>query len=208
MNLQPCPGYDQMHGVIHYAPGDIRSHLWTLYWLARTLGGRVVELGVRRGDSTRAILAGVRDAGEIRQSNAGIGVWSFDIEDVGDHVLDVCRAQGFVVVHELWHFGCWNSVEAGGWWHLPGPRPQQVDLVFVDTDHTVGTTMAEISAWSPHVRPGGVMAFHDVFLTEPPRDGVRPAIMEFLERSPGWTYEEHGGGPAGDTGLGLLHRKE
>ncbi len=199
--MQPCPGYDLMPLVCRNAPADLRSHLWTLYWLVRTLGGKVVELGVRNGDSTRAICAAARDLGEIRRSHKGIRVVSFDVEDVGAHVPRHSRAMGFAWVEWLWDFRHGDSVQAGKAWK-EGP----LDLVFVDTDHTYATTLSEINAWSPHVRPGGALAFHDVGLTDPPRDGVRPAILKFLETNDYWNYEEHLHIDEGDAGFGILWR--
>jgi len=32
----------------HHAPTDIRSHLWTLFWLARSAPGLIVEDGLRK----------------------------------------------------------------------------------------------------------------------------------------------------------------
>ena len=37
----------------------------------------------------------------------------------------------------------------------------EVDIVFVDGNHTPEFVEADIDAWLPHVRPGGLMVFHD-----------------------------------------------
>jgi len=42
-------------------------------------------------------------------------------------------------------------------------------LVFVDGGHALDVVVADYEAWSPHVAPGGVLVFHDVF--EDPREG-------------------------------------
>ena len=36
-----------------------------------------------------------------------------------------------------------------------------VNFLFVDTDHTEGSTIAEIQNWHGRIVPGGVIAFHD-----------------------------------------------
>lgn len=36
-----------------------------------------------------------------------------------------------------------------------------LDLVFIDGDHSYEAVMADIAAWQPLVRPGGVLAGHD-----------------------------------------------
>jgi len=45
-------------------------------------------------------------------------------------------------------------------------------LVFVDGGHSRAAAWADYRAWAPHVRPGGVLAIHDVF--PDPADGGRP----------------------------------
>ena len=41
-----------------------------------------------------------------------------------------------------------------------GCRPQ-IDLLFIDGDHSYDGVQADIFAWILHVAPGGVVAFHD-----------------------------------------------
>jgi len=46
-----------------------------------------------------------------------------------------------------------------------------VDVLFIDGDHSYGGVRRDYELWSPLVRPGGIIAFHDV-LTHPPQYGV------------------------------------
>ncbi len=36
-----------------------------------------------------------------------------------------------------------------------------LDLVFIDADHRYGSTAADIAAWPPKIRPGGILCGHD-----------------------------------------------
>ena len=45
-------------------------------------------------------------------------------------------------------------------------------LVFIDGGHGAEPAHRDYEGWSPHVRPGGLLAIHDVF--ENPADGGRP----------------------------------
>src|SRR6185503_5774772 len=36
-----------------------------------------------------------------------------------------------------------------------------IDFIFIDGDHSYGACKADILAWAPFVKRGGVMAFHD-----------------------------------------------
>lgn len=47
-------------------------------------------------------------------------------------------------------------------------RDQSLDFVFIDADHSYRGAMADLIAWSPKVRPGGLICGHD-FGTNPGR---------------------------------------
>jgi predicted O-methyltransferase YrrM len=46
-------------------------------------------------------------------------------------------------------------------------------MVFIDGGHAVEHCIADYKGWAPHVRPGGVLAIHDVF-TDPADGGQAP----------------------------------
>ncbi len=66
---------------------------------------------------------------------------------VGRH----CRRRGPKL---RWHIA--RSQDVGRSW--PGPS---VDLVFIDGDHSPEGCREDWEVWHPHVKPGGVVAFHD-----------------------------------------------
>jgi predicted O-methyltransferase YrrM len=53
-----------------------------------------------------------------------------------------------------------------------------IDLIFVDGDHSYAACQADIAAWAPFVRRGGVMAFHDFGSRA---EGVTRAIFEAIK---------------------------
>lgn len=68
-----------------------------------------------------------------------------------------------------------------------------VDFVFIDADHEYPAVAADISAWTPKLKPGGVIAGHDIDLP-----GVRRAVAEaFPGRWRRWerTWLVDGGAP-------------
>jgi predicted O-methyltransferase YrrM len=108
---------------------------------------QVVELGTRGGNSTSALLSAAIKAGgrmtscDIEPRGRG-GDWDFPEEwlsvpewtfIVGDSISDAVLAQ----------------------------MPAQIDVLFADTDHTYSQTLAELEAYVPRVRPGGVVLQHD-----------------------------------------------
>jgi predicted O-methyltransferase YrrM len=50
-----------------------------------------------------------------------------------------------------------------------------VDFIFIDGDHSYEACQADIAAWAPFVKRGGVIAFHDFGSRA---DGVTRAIFE------------------------------
>jgi hypothetical protein len=55
-----------------------------------------------------------------------------------------------------------------------------VDFVYLDADHTYESVKAEIKAWWPKVKIGGILSGHDYF--DKTYFGVIPAVNEFVER--------------------------
>lgn len=131
---------------------DVQAHLPTLYDHAR---GAVLELGVRAGVSTAALLAGV----EVH----GGHVWSVDRDD--------CAA--VFAGHPQWTF-----LQADSCADLEAPTA--LDLLFIDTEHTMDRTLRELRLWGPRVQPGGVILLHDTddMSTWP---GVRDAMAVYCK---------------------------
>lgn len=115
---------------------------------------QVVEIGVGSGRSTTALLLG---AGET-----GGNVWSVDVKDWGHY--------GGLEESDRWTFVLSDSLAAVD----ECPRP--IDLLFIDSAHDYEQTIAELRAYAPLVREGGVVAMHDT--TSWP-DDIPRAIREF-----------------------------
>lgn len=54
----------------------------------------------------------------------------------------------------------------------------RIDFVFIDGDHSYAACRADIAAWTPYVKRGGVIAFHDFGSRA---DGVTRAIFEAIK---------------------------
>lgn len=63
----------------------------------------------------------------------------------------------------------WKSVHGG-----------EIDVIFIDGDHTYEGCKADIDAWFPLMSADGVMLFHDADETSP---GVVKAVEEFAENN-------------------------
>jgi predicted O-methyltransferase YrrM len=62
-----------------------------------------------------------------------------------------------------------DSATVARHWGMP------LGLCFVDGGHAYDVALADYEAWAPHVAPGGLLVFHDVF--EDPAAGGRAPFL-------------------------------
>jgi hypothetical protein len=159
---------------------DISDHLPTLFVEAMAIRPRlIVELGVREGESTFvfervASLCGSRlisvDIQDVSAASSYDG-WIFERSD------DIQLAQ---------RFGAWCAQR-----HIAA----RIDLLFIDTSHLVGHTLAEIEHWFPFLSEHSKVLFHDtnckpIYLRKDGsigigwdnKRGVIAALEQFFER--------------------------
>ena len=60
-----------------------------------------------------------------------------------------------------------------------------LDFLFLDGDHSEEAVESDLSAWLPKVKPGGVVAMHDIGWAE----GVRKGIERHLKGRTSWETE-------------------
>jgi predicted O-methyltransferase YrrM/glycosyltransferase involved in cell wall biosynthesis len=65
--------------------------------------------------------------------------------------------------------------------------PNEIDLLFIDGDHSHEAVLRDFRLWGPRVRPGGWIAFHDVGAVH--TNGPKEVVEAHLVHSPNW--EEH-----------------
>lgn len=61
-------------------------------------------------------------------------------------------------------------------------------LLFIDGGHAFDVALADYEGWAPHVAPGGVLVFHDVF-DDPDEGGQAPYEVWQRAVSDGWQPE-------------------
>lgn len=138
------------------SPSDIQLHLPRLYQESH---GIVLELGVRGGTSTSALLAGVVERGGH--------LYSVDINP---------NCWGSVGLHPQWTFINADSLDVV---KICGAGvPDEIDMLFIDTEHTYTKTLNELFTWGKCVKEGGKIFLHDTDDAET-FYGVRGAIMEY-----------------------------
>lgn len=129
---------------------DIRAEMPLLHDITRGCPQvKVLELGVRTGNSTVAFLAAAEQADGH--------VWSVDLDP--PHAPD-----GKWVRSGRWTFLQGNDLKIPLPEESPGV-PLRPDVLFIDTDHTYDHTLAELRRFVPTVAEGGVILMHDTLLT-------------------------------------------
>ena len=153
---------------------DIHAHLPRLFELASIPYVKVIELGVRRGDSTAAFLAAAEEQGGE--------VWSVDIADPR--------------VPAEWHDLQFWYLTVGDDLKVADQLPDNVDIVFIDTSHTYEQTKLELELYVEKVKSGGLIVLHDTELRRPeaspasdPDFPVAQAVREFVEADAGRSVE-------------------
>jgi predicted O-methyltransferase YrrM len=175
-NLTPQSAFEK--GVL--TSTEINEHLVTLRLLTEQMNlRRVLELGVRSGQSTIALLEACKAIGGH--------VTSVDIEDCPD-ARNVVSTEGY---DDMWHFVISDDLSLN--WETP------IDHLFIDTSHAYEQTWCELVKYEPFVEPGGVISLHDT-ISFP---GVRRAVEEYIRgrRDLKWYNYAH------NHGLGVIFKK-
>ncbi len=123
---------------------------------------RGVELGVREGRFTKHILVHVPDSQLI-----GVDVWRAlptrdapGAETYAEWPMARYRAQAIALVDQFPN-RC-RMLEMTTDEAAKALPDASVDFVFIDADHTQDAVARDIAAWTPKVRPGGLIAGHDI----------------------------------------------
>lgn len=129
----------------------------------------VVNIGAGGGTSVCAILRGLQNTQSV--------VYSIDIDPQAfDRETQALIAQGFDLerVEQLEV----NSGRAAKQWK------QQVDLVFVDGEHSYKGVEKDLRLWSKLVKPGGLLVCHDY--GDPKQVETTKAIYDWREKHLDW----------------------
>lgn len=150
----------------------VKKHKWT----------RGVELGVLKGDTLFAVLDACPDLHMVgvdlwmqtpekdaRIDEGGWGYTNHDMDAHRRHVFERAKDYGKrVTLYEM------PTTEAARWYD-----DHYFDFAFVDADHLYEAVKADIDAWVPKIRYGGMMLGHDY---SPAFPGVMKAVDEVFGR--------------------------
>jgi predicted O-methyltransferase YrrM len=124
----------------------------------------VVDLGAGSGTTAGAVFA----------ERPFARVWTFDIDEAALNWAGAFVAALDPPVATRWHPMLMDSA-AAVWPYRAG----QLDMLMIDSSHEYAHTVAELAAWLPMLRPGGLVWCHDYRGTYP---GVTQAVDEAVAR--------------------------
>jgi predicted O-methyltransferase YrrM len=155
---------------------------------------RVVEIGVYEGASAAALCAALGPGAELnlidpfgRAPDALPGGWGASEWATRRAVARAVRRRGPQAPRIRWHVA--RSHEVAASWS------GEVDLVFIDGDHSEAACELDWSTWQGFVAPGGYVVFHDARAGAQGGRGL-PGPTALVERrfrgrgTPGWEIAE------------------
>jgi len=164
----------QLHG--HKHAWQIFTHMTSeerllLYWLGRQQprGGNFLEIGSYLGASSCFLAAAAMDIGGVKihcvdtWQNEGM---SEGLRDTwAEFKKNVEPFSSLVVTHR------------GLSTEIAKTFNNKIDLLFVDGDHSYEACRADVEAWFPHMKQGGVLVMHDYGWAE----GVRQVVEKIVK---------------------------
>jgi predicted O-methyltransferase YrrM len=138
-------------------------------------GGRFVEVGCWLGRSIAAFSAFAKEAGKNIELNV---VDTFEGDPSNALQATVLEAHGGSVEKpfraNMEALGVAVKVRAMKSWEAAFlSNNGSIDAVFIDGDHRYEAVLGDIKVWLPKVKPGGILAGHDI-----DEDGVNKAVKE------------------------------
>lgn len=199
--MQDEADFDALHtktdgdGFVHVGIGSVKEDMEVLTELVKRAAPdnramRVVEVGSWVGASALVIDRAIPK--ERERTICCVDTWE---GSEGDPTLDYVQHYGTDKIFETFKQNLGNfrnvflpikshGVVAA---HQFRNQDQQFDLVFIDADHRYEAVKADIEAWWPLVRPGGILCGHDYCNGRP---GVEQAVHEFRDSTEGFDLED------------------
>ena len=165
---------------------DMHEHMPTFLAAVGDLDAKVViELGVRYGHSTIAWLYALQGRGHLWSVDCSFPVPANPQSQFEFDRVNLLDPQGPLGVCDHWSF----LLGYDTWPQILDMLPKEdVDIVFLDTNHVYEETLVELDLYYPRVRAGGRIYLHDTAIettgnatTPQPPYPVLTAMTEFCD---------------------------
>jgi predicted O-methyltransferase YrrM len=145
----------------YFYPGDILAYRQMVAEVPER--GRMVELGCYKGRSLCSVAEQVKSRGILVEA---VDTWHYELGAIGEFKRNI-DAFGLTHLVSPAHMRSLDAAKLFG--------GQTFNLVFIDTPHDYASVIADLRAWLPLVKPGGIIAGHDYC---PQWPGVAKALDE------------------------------
>lgn len=167
----------------------------TLYELARELPANspvAVEIGSWQGKSSLVLSKGLKGKGKpvlycIDPFNGDAGASDRVIYSRALTTMNKSLKEAFL--DNMRRHGVLDVVQPleGYSFEFVKDFKQQIDLLFIDGNHEYDAVLQDYEQWSPLLRPGGIIAFHDVVMEEnPDPEGPAMVVKQHIFDNPLW----------------------
>ncbi len=166
-----------------------KSELEFLYEVAGGMpdGAAIVEVGSWKGRSTVAICEGLRPG-------SGATVWAVDTFAGDPDMAEIAGPvdSGAVEAEFARNTAGYDNLRVVVAESVAAANrfdPGSLDWVFIDADHSYAAVVADIAAWAPKLKPGGLLSGHD-YGRAGVTDAVRRSFRTVDQDSSIWSTRE------------------
>lgn len=137
---------------------------------------RIIEVGSWVGESAIAMAQGLMHGGVVTCVDNWGGNLHDDLREIADQVSpDAVRMTFEENCRDYMRAGLINPITGNSLEVAQELPPHEADIIYLDAEHTYEAVKADIAAWLPHLKPGGLMMGHDYILAFP---GLIQAVNE------------------------------
>lgn len=158
---------------------DFKSDISPLVMTINLLGSDLVglELGINRSDSFMTLLENCPNISKlygVDNFKPHHDIWNDRVVDGME--LDMIRAESLSKHLHSPHKNKIVFIEKNSLDAAAEIEDGSLDFIFIDADHSYEAVLADLKAWYPKVKSGGLMAGHDIYYSP-----VTKAVNEFRE---------------------------
>jgi len=135
---------------------DYPEFRYMMFFLPVLLKARtIVETGLGLGHSTRIFLEACRYLGDCH-------LYTYEINLHHPVTISACKSVKELGLSDWWTAREMDSIQGGKEW-----SDGEIDILYLDSDHSFKQVYNELIVWTPHVKARGVIFAHDSFPGNP-----------------------------------------
>ena len=169
----------------------------TLFDLALTLPNNhpvIVEIGSWQGKSALLLAKGIKDKSNpvlycIDPFNADGDLQSKELYSGAPATLGRSLQEQFIKNMKNNEVDDLIKILVGYSFDFAADFPEKIDFLFIDGNHDYDVVLRDYRNWSPLLKVGGIIAFHDVFYDPVGDQSLGPGLVvkQYILGSPKWS---------------------